>query len=601
MPIDTYYSDSAYDLGADPVFQNIPDNASSATITFMLDATSFGGLSDESWAIDNLTVSATPIRELIAPNAIITDDNNTLTSMTVTLTNNPDGAYEKLLLNGAALTAAQGLIVTSTGSEITIEGPAPIATYQSILQGVQYSNIDQNPDGADRIITVVVNDGQDNSSVHTSTISVMPVNDAPVNSIPDAQSTNIGIAKVFSTGTGDAIQVSDVDNANVTVTLSVTNGALSLNGTTDLTFTTGNGTADATMTFSGTQAAINTALNGLSYAPTTNFNGSASLQIATSDGLLNDTDIVPITVNAAVNTVPGAQSTNEDVARGFSTVTGDAIQVSDVDNANVTVTLSVTNGALSLNGTTDLTFTTGNGTADATMTFSGTQAAINTALNGLSYTPTANFNGSASLQIATSDGTLSDTDTVAITVNAVNDAPMNTVPGAQSTNVGLAKVFSTANGNAIQVSDVDNTHVAVTLSVTNGASSLNGTTGLSFTIGDGTADATMTFSGTQVAIDTALNGLSYTPAANFNGASLQIVTSDGTLSDTDTVAITVIADPIILDLGPEGIDLSHAAAFDMNGDGRLDKIAWPGGQDGLLVMDLDGSGAIENGKEVFSP
>ena len=30
-------------------------------------------------------------------------------------------------------------------------------------------------------------------------------------------------------------------------------------------------------------------------------------------------------------------------------------------------------------------------------------------------------------------GALSDTDTVAITVNAVNDAPVNTVPGAQTT------------------------------------------------------------------------------------------------------------------------------------------------------------------------
>ena len=60
-------------------------------------------------------------------------------------------------------------------------------------------------------------------------------------------------------------------------------------------------------------------------------------------------------------------------------------------------------------------------------------------------------------------------------------------------------------------------------------------------------------------------------------------------------------DPIILDLGPEGIDLSYTAAFDLNGDGQLDNIAWPGGQDGMLVMDLDGSGAIEDGTEVFSP
>ena len=32
----------------------------------------------------------------------------------------------------------------------------------------------------------------------------------------------------------------------------------------------------------------------------------------------------------------------------------------------------------------------------------------------------------------TSDGTATDTDMIAITVNPVNDAPVNTVPGAQS-------------------------------------------------------------------------------------------------------------------------------------------------------------------------
>ena len=102
------------------------------------------------------------------------------------------------------------------------------------------------------------------------------------------------------------------------MTLSVTNGVLSLNGTTGLSFTTGDGAADATMTFSGTQADDqHGALNGLNYTPTTDFSGSASVQIVTSDGQLNDNDIVPLTVNAAVNTVPGAQSTNEDVARGI--------------------------------------------------------------------------------------------------------------------------------------------------------------------------------------------------------------------------------------------------------------------------------------------
>jgi hypothetical protein len=60
-------------------------------------------------------------------------------------------------------------------------------------------------------------------------------------------------------------------------------------------------------------------------------------------------------------------------------------------------------------------------------------------------------------------------------------------------------------------------------------------------------------------------------------------------------------DPIILDLGEEGIELTSTAAFDLNNDGQLQTLAWPNGEDGILVMDLDGSGAIESGNEVFSP
>ena len=40
----------------------------------------------------------------------------------------------------------------------------------------------------------------------------------------------------------------------------------------------------------------------------------------------------------------------------------------------------------------------------------------------------------------TGGGSLTDTDNIAITVTAVNDAPVNTVPGAQTTNEDTAKV-----------------------------------------------------------------------------------------------------------------------------------------------------------------
>src|SRR6185295_15759488 len=114
-----------------------------------------------------------------------------------------------------------------------------------------------------------------------------------------------------------------------------------------------------------------------------------------------------------------------------------------------------------------------------------------------------NYNGPASVQIQTEDqgntgtgGNLSDTDTVNITVNAVNDAPVNSVPGAQSTNEDTALVFSSGAGNLISISDdAGSSPVQVTLTATNGTITLSGTGGLSFTEGDGTTDVTMTFTG----------------------------------------------------------------------------------------------------------
>src|SRR5206468_923440 len=103
------------------------------------------------------------------------------------------------------------------------------------------------------------------------------------------------------------------------------------------------------------------------------------------------------------------------------------------------------------------------------------------------FAPTPDYNGAASVQIITNDlgntgagGALSDTDTVNITVNAVNDAPVNSVPGAQSTNEDTNLVFSTANSNLISISDVDaaSSSVRVTLTATNGLLTLSGIAGL---------------------------------------------------------------------------------------------------------------------------
>ena len=76
----------------------------------------------------------------------------------------------------------------------------------------------------------------------------------------------------------------------------------------------------------------------------------------------------------------------------------------------------------------------------------------------------------------------------------------NTVPiVVQQTDPTGAVIFNAANGNLISVSDVDagTGLVKVTLTATHGTMTLSGVTGLTFDPGqDGTADATMTFTGT---------------------------------------------------------------------------------------------------------
>src|SRR6185295_12783597 len=253
-------------------------------------------------------------------------------------------------------------------------------------------------------------------------INVLPVNDAPVNSVPAVQSVLEDAALVFSAANGNRISMSDVDDADngilgdeiVRVTLTAEHGVLTLGTVAGLTFTSGDGTADVDMTFLGALANVNGALEGLSYRAGLNFNGPASLTITTtdlgnfgagiplvaSDGL--EIDVLPVN-DAPVNSVPAVQSVLEDAALVFSTANGNRIAVSDVDDADngvvgdeiVRVTLTAEHGVLTLGTVAGLTFTSGDGTADAGMIFLGALANVNSALEGLVYLPGLNFNGSA--------------------------------------------------------------------------------------------------------------------------------------------------------------------------------------------------------------
>lgn len=61
-------------------------------------------------------------------------------------------------------------------------------------------------------------------------------------------------------------------------------------------------------------------------------------------------------------------------------------------------------------------------------------------------------------------------------------------------------------------------------------------------------------------------------------------------------------DPLVLDLASNGFatrGLDDAVRFDLNADGRSDRISAPSGDDALLALDRNGNGRIDDGRELF--
>ena len=160
-------------------------------------------------------------------------------------------------------------------------------------------------------------------------------------------------------------------------------------------------------------------------------------------------------------------------------------------------------------------------------------------LGQLRYRPAADANGAglASFTFAVIDaggvaGGGVDTDptpaTLTFDVTAVNDAPVLSLPGLQTTATGTPLTLSAANGNRLTLSDVDagGALLQLTLGTAHGTLTLASTAGLTFSTGDGTADASLVFSGSAVALQAALDGLVFTPAGGHIGAATVSVLLD---------------------------------------------------------------------------
>ncbi len=534
----------------------------------------------------NITVDAVNDDPVLAIPGDQTVDEDTLLNLPAITITDVDAASGDLLVsltvNNGSLTLGQttGLSFTTGDGDqdaaLTFTGTlddlnAALATLS--YQGNQHYN------GPDQL-TVQVNDqGNTGSGGHlldteTVNITVDAVNDDPVLAIPGDQTVDEDTLLNLP-----AITITDVDAASgdLLVSLTVNNGSLTLGQTTGLSFTTGDGDQDAALTFTGTLDDLNAALATLSYQGNQHYNGPDQLTVQVNDqgntgsgGHLLDTETVNITVDAVnddpVLAIPGDQTVDEDTLLNLP-----AITITDVDAASgdLLVSLTVNNGSLTLGQTTGLSFTTGDGDQDAALTFTGTLDDLNAALATLSYQGNQHYNGPDQLTVQVNDqgntgsgGHLLDTETVNITVDAVNDDPVLAIPGDQTVDEDTL-----LNLPAITITDVDaaSGDLLVSLTVNNGSLTLGQTTGLSFTTGDGDQDAALTFTGTLDDLNAALATLSYQGNQHYNGPDQLTVQvndqgntgSGGHLLDTETVNITVDAvndDPVLAIPGDQTVD-----------------------------------------------
>jgi hypothetical protein len=363
--------------------------------------------------------------------SIIDADDTNLTSATITLTNIPDAGIEGLSILGtlpSGITA--GNYDPATGI-ILLTGTAPIASYETALSQVVYSNSSQNPSTQNRVINVVVTDRQDNSNIPNSTITVDAVNDPPVNTVPVSQNANGSQPIVFSQGNNNQISIydPDADINPVQVTLTASTGTLTLGTTPNNITISGDGTT--TITLVGRIDNINTAINGLTFTPPAPFTTSATLQVLTTD-LGNTGSGGPqqasstITINRP-NLPPNA--VNDSVVgtqNQLLTIASSTILVNDTDPDNDPLTITQVSNPL--NGTVTL----GN--------------------NNVLFTPALNHTGPASFLYTISDG---NGGTSSATVN-VNVNRANRPPNAVNDSVvGTQNVLLTIASSTLLVNDID--------------------------------------------------------------------------------------------------------------------------------------------------
>ncbi|WP_442792690.1 tandem-95 repeat protein, partial [Pseudoalteromonas sp. T1lg23B] len=375
---------------------------------------SFAGISDET-TFNFSTANTAPVVDLdsssgnddssasfseaggavsIAPNAAVTEaDGDTITTITVTLTNDQDGASEGLNVTASAQDALTGISGSSDitlQDTITISGATASASeVQTFLQAVTYNNTSSSPNETARTVTVVINDGTDNSTSRTATVSVSNVTAASSTaaSFNTTNGTNLSPAITF-TSDDETLTIADTthisgstaDGGTGTDTLAVPTGSNLANFTSLTNFETLTPDNDASLTLTETQHDAFTTING---------SGTNQFTISSADGdqtLTGDSDIetyvlggaMTFTMATAAQNVTGSSAADTVNVVGFTTTgvlsggTGTDILQADT-GANISGATLSSFESLTLSDNASVTMTEAQHDSFSTVTAAGTE------------------------------------------------------------------------------------------------------------------------------------------------------------------------------------------------------------------------------------
>ncbi|MHC4840848.1 MAG: beta strand repeat-containing protein, partial [Planctomycetota bacterium] len=336
---------------------------------------------------------------------------------------------------------------------VSLVAGATFALTEDLIEAIGYANSSDNPLDTAKTVSFTLNDGDDDSNTPTATVTVTATNDDPV-AVVNAPAGTLMIDE-DNTGTIE-LAFTDVDilyasgTGEARVVLSATNGILTLDNLTNLTFNSGTTDASKLLDFQGPVADVLDAIDFVDYDPDQHYNGSDTINFtihdlanygspASSPTNLSDMTTISVAV-AAVNddpvaSAPASLTLDEDTTDTVSLSFTDTDISEPAGSGEARVTLTSTNGILSLNGPlgASITFTVG---ADdsSNMTFHGLVAEVSAAISSVTYTPDqdyfSNLSGTTD-QIFfeiddmgnTGGSSLTDSETIVVTVDPVNDAP----------------------------------------------------------------------------------------------------------------------------------------------------------------------------------